>query len=135
MGNSAGRESRTERDRSVRSASLSHAYDSASNDRLARSLYGHRGDGHSRPDISSFLHFGPSQNHDDASPLVDGRRETRPEREARKAEKEKANRELERQSSLQHESVDGGYLVTLGVYTGPEDYSKPVVRQLQVSLM
>jgi len=33
---------------------------------------------------------------------------------------------------MQEESVDGGYLVTLGTYIGPEDYSKPVVRQLQV---
>lgn len=33
---------------------------------------------------------------------------------------------------MQEEGVDGGYLVTLGTYIGPEDYSKPVVRQLQV---
>lgn len=33
---------------------------------------------------------------------------------------------------MREEGVDGGYLVTLGTYTGPEDYSKPVVRQLQI---
>jgi hypothetical protein len=38
----------------------------------------------------------------------------------------------ERERSMQEENVDGGFLVTLGTYIGPEDYSKPVVRQLQV---
>jgi hypothetical protein len=40
----------------------------------------------------------------------------------------------ERERSMQEENVDGGFLVTLGTYIGPEDYSKPVVRQLQVRL-
>ena len=35
---------------------------------------------------------------------------------------------------MREENVDGGYLVTQGVYTGIEDYSKPIVRQLMVSL-
>lgn len=34
---------------------------------------------------------------------------------------------------MKEEHVDGGYLVTLGTYTGTEDFSKPVVRQLQAS--
>lgn len=33
---------------------------------------------------------------------------------------------------MREEHVDGGYLVTLGVYTGAEDFSKPIVRQLQI---
>lgn len=33
---------------------------------------------------------------------------------------------------MRDEAVDGGYLVTLGTYTGPEDFSKTVVRQLMV---
>ena len=62
------------------------------------------------------------------------RRETKQEREARKLEKERAAREKERERSMREEHVDGGYLVTQGVYTGPEDYSKGVVRRLMVSI-
>ena len=47
-------------------------------------------------------------------------------------ERERVNRERERERSMREESVDGGYLVTQGVYTGVEDFSKPVVRQLMV---
>lgn len=61
-------------------------------------------------------------------------RETRAEREARKLEKERAQRAKDRERSLREEHVDGGYLVTLGTYTGTEDFNKSVVRQLQVSL-
>lgn len=60
------------------------------------------------------------------------RRETRQEREARRQEKERAARAKERERSLREEHIDGGYLVTLGTYVGPEDFSKTVVRQLQV---
>jgi hypothetical protein len=67
------------------------------------------------------------------APLAEPRRETRVEREARKLEKERLAREKERERSMKEESVDGGYLVTLGTYTGPEDFSKPVVRQLMAS--
>ena len=41
-------------------------------------------------------------------------------------------REKERERSMREEHVDGGYLVTQGVYTGTEDYNKSVVRQLMV---
>lgn len=41
-------------------------------------------------------------------------------------------REKERERSIREENVDGGFLVTQGVYTGIEDYSKAVVRQLMV---
>lgn len=33
---------------------------------------------------------------------------------------------------MKEEHVDGGYLVTQGVYVGTEDFSKPTVRQLMV---
>lgn len=60
------------------------------------------------------------------------RRETRQEREARKREKERAARIKERERSMKTEHVDGGYLVTQGVYVGTEDFNKPIVRQLMV---
>lgn len=66
---------------------------------------------------------------------LESQRETKQEREARKAEREKVAREHERERSMREESVDGGYLVTQGVYTGIEDYNKAVVRQLMVVLL
>lgn len=33
---------------------------------------------------------------------------------------------------MREEGVDGGFLVTLGTYTGPEDFNKSIVRQLQI---
>ena len=59
-------------------------------------------------------------------------RETKQEREARKVEKERQVRLKEREKSIREEHVDGGYLVTLGTYTGAEDFNKAIVRQLQV---
>jgi len=79
----------------------------------------------SRPDLS-FLGIGSSNNE------VPERRETKQEREARKLEKERLARIKERERSLREEHVDGGYLVTMGVYTGPEDFNKSIVRQLMV---
>ncbi|KAI0401076.1 hypothetical protein F4802DRAFT_619142 [Xylaria palmicola] len=60
------------------------------------------------------------------------RRETKQEREARKLEKERVARIKERERSMREEHVDGGYLVTMGIYTASEDFSKPAVRQLQI---
>ncbi|PHH64481.1 hypothetical protein CDD81_4556 [Ophiocordyceps australis] len=60
------------------------------------------------------------------------RRETRQERDARRLERDRVARAKERDRSMREEHVDGGYLVTLGTYTGIEDFSKPVVRQLQI---
>lgn len=68
----------------------------------------------------------------DTQPAPERPRETKQEREARKAEKERQARAKERERSMREEGVDGGYLVTLGVYTGTEDFNKAVVRQLQV---
>ncbi|WEW59032.1 SNF1-interacting protein [Emydomyces testavorans] len=63
---------------------------------------------------------------------VEYRRETKQEREARKREKENAARIKERERSVKEEHVDGGYLVTQGVYVGPEDFNKSIVRQLMI---
>ena len=82
----------------------------------------HRG---SRPDLS-FLGISNSE----AQPEV--RRETKQEREIRRRERERAARLKERERSMKEEHVDGGYLVTQGVYVGQEDFSKTVVRQLIV---
>ncbi|MBE3110825.1 MAG: hypothetical protein IMZ46_10000, partial [Acidobacteria bacterium] len=62
------------------------------------------------------------------------RRESRQEREARRLERDRVAREKERERSMREEHVDGGYLVTMGIYKGREDFSKTVVRQLQVRL-
>jgi len=61
------------------------------------------------------------------------RKETKEERQARKTERERQIRERDREKSIREEHVDGGYLVTLGTYIGPEDFSKSIVRQLHVS--
>ena len=82
----------------------------------------------SRPDLS-FLGLGSSSR--DAEVEVT-RKETKQEREARKLEKEGKERLKERERSMKEEHVDGGYLVTQGVYTGTEDFNKAVVRQLMV---
>lgn len=60
------------------------------------------------------------------------RRETKQEREARRLERERVVRAKERERSIREEHIDGGFLVTLGTYTGTEDFSKTVVRQLQI---
>lgn len=83
----------------------------------------------SRPDFS-FLGIG-GNTEQDASTL-ETRRENKAEREARKLEKEKVARLKERERSIKEEHVDGGYLVTQGVYVGAEDFNKATVRQLQV---
>ncbi|KAL7266560.1 SNF1-interacting protein [Rhizina undulata] len=55
----------------------------------------------------------------------------RESREQRKAEKEK-ERLKERERSMREESVDGGLLVTQGVYTGVEDFKDRIVRHLMI---
>ncbi len=83
----------------------------------------------SRPELS-FLGISGSSERDVSS--LEVRRETKQEREARKLEKERAARLKERERSMKEEHVDGGYLVTQGVYVGTEDYNKAIVRQLMV---
>jgi hypothetical protein len=106
-----------------------HAGDQVSSDQSPLPLYTSSGRRGSRPDLS-FLGIG-SNNERDVSSL-EARRETKQEREARKIEKERASRLKERERSMKEEHVDGGYLVTQGVYVGTEDYNKSVVRQLMV---
>lgn len=106
----------------------------AGHDRLVSQIYGPRANGNgsrrsSRHDLS-FLHLGRSRGEE--QPQQERVRETRQEKEARRTERERQARLKERERSMREEHVDGGYLVTLGTYIGPEDYSKPVVRQLQV---
>lgn len=93
-------------------------------------VYSSRTNRGSRPDLS-FLGIGSSSQQND----VPERRETKQEREARKLEKERVARVKERERSLKEEHVDGGYLVTMGVYTGPEDFNKPIVRQMMVCVV
>lgn len=129
MGNSQTKESRTPPRR------RSQQWSPGATDAQGRSVYqGSRSGRSSRPDLS-LLGIG-SGHHDrdrDVASL-EHRRETKQEREARKLEKERAARVKERERSMKEEHVDGGYLVTQGVYVGTEDFSKAVVRQLMVGL-
>lgn len=96
----------------------------------SRSLLSSRQRGGGRPDFS-FLGIGGNGEQDVAS--LEQRRENKAEREARKVEKERQARLKERERSMKEENIDGGYLVTQGVYVGVEDYGKSIVRQLMVS--
>lgn len=130
MGNSAGKESRgpSTTTRSVRQGEPSTD--------PSQQVYSSRNGRGSRADLS-FLGIGSSngdRERERERDTTEGRRETKQEREARKLEKERIAREKERVRSMQEEHVDGGYLVTQGVYTGTEDFSKPIVRQLMVSV-
>lgn len=88
----------------------------------------------SRGDLGGFLSLQtPRDRARDRQDAPFEHRETRQEREARRLEKERIARAKERERSIREEHVDGGYLVTMGTYTGTEDFSKPVVRHLQVS--
>lgn len=87
----------------------------------------------SRGDLGGILGLGsPAGSSSRTEPPYE-RRETRQEREARRLERERVARVAERERSMKEEHVDGGFLVTLGTYTGPEDFNKQIVRQLQVS--
>lgn len=133
MGNNSTKESRSS-DHSSRSPT--HAYAEASSipspfgvDRPISRARNRA----SRPDITLFgLGAVGSSNIGTDQPFE--RRETKAEREARRLERERVARAKERERSMREEHVDGGFLVTLGTYTGPEDFSKPVVRQLQVGV-
>ncbi|KAK4118916.1 hypothetical protein N657DRAFT_684863 [Parathielavia appendiculata] len=86
----------------------------------------------SRGDLGgiSGLGFGPGSGSQAEPPYE--RRETKQEREARRLERERIARIAERERSMKEEHVDGGYLVTMGTYTTPEDFNKQIVRQLQI---
>ncbi|KAL6239401.1 protein sip5 [Aspergillus navahoensis] len=132
MGNSQTKETRPSLSQSSR---RSHQWGSGSSH--GRSPYGdrHHSEGSrshrsSRPDLS-ILGIGGSSDRDVAT-ILEHRRETKQEREARRLEKERAARLKERERSMKEEHVDGGYLVTQGVYTGTEDFNKAIVRQLMI---
>ncbi|KAL8660131.1 MAG: hypothetical protein Q9202_006787 [Teloschistes flavicans] len=85
----------------------------------------------SRPDLSTLLGLS-GHTRDETQPGEAPRRETKQEREARKLERERVARLKERERSMREEHVDGGFLVTQGVYTGIEDFDKNIVRQLTI---
>ncbi|KAJ5558156.1 hypothetical protein N7535_008372 [Penicillium sp. DV-2018c] len=125
MGNSQTKESRSAAPSSRRSNQSSAGAPDAS----GRPYQGSRSTRGSRPDLS-ILGIGSSHDRDVAT--LEHRRETKQEREARRAERERAARLKERERSMKEEHVDGGYLVTQGVYVGTEDFNKAVVRQLMI---
>ena len=135
MGNSSSREagpppenrgSGHSGSRSPPSGTFSFSFTPPPNDR-AGNIYSSRAGRSSRRDLDFLSTTGSG----DVDP-TGTRRETKQEREARKLEKERFLRGRERDRSMREESVDGGYLVTLGTYVGAEDFSKVVVKQLQV---
>ena len=102
--------------------------DSAPTESSRANIYTSRIRRGSRPDLS-FLGIG---GHGDDAASLEARRESKQERESRKLEKERLARIKEREKSMKEEHVDGGYMVTQGVYVGIEDYNKAIVRQLMV---
>ncbi|KAL1303373.1 hypothetical protein AAFC00_006770 [Neodothiora populina] len=77
-------------------------------------------------------HNGNRERESEREAQPEPRRETKQEREARRVARERAAREKERERSVREEGVDGGFLVTLGTYVGPEDFNKAVVRSLMI---
>lgn len=141
MGNNSGRESRSSHHAYLQGDRGYSPHDSNPNSPSyppgeGPQLYSSRHGRGSRPDLSTLFGFGGPNNdrerERDVSSL-ETRREAKAEREARRIEREKIAREKERERSMHEEHVDGGYLVTQGVYTGVEDFSKTVVRHLMVS--
>ncbi|KAK7554699.1 hypothetical protein BKA81DRAFT_303917 [Phyllosticta paracitricarpa] len=134
MGNNSSREGRPTtavgHSGHSRAGDASHAAASHSSHASGDRIYSSRTGRGSGPDLS-FLGIRPGSSSRDA-PEGYTRRETKAEREARKLAKERELREKERERSMREEGVDGGYLVTLGTYTGTEDFSKQIVRQLMI---
>lgn len=134
MGNSSSKDARGQQDsRASGSSSPTRRQDASAPapDATPRNGHSSRHRGGSRPDFS-FLGIGGNNEQDTVS--LEQRRENKVEREARKAEKERQARLKERERSMKEEHVDGGYLVTQGVYVGVEDFNKGIVRQLMVCL-
>lgn len=137
MGNSATKEQRPSASRlgstdqrRASSSSTSTAAHPQSTDPLVHPLHSSRIGRSNRSELSSTLGLGSTTERDVAG--LENRRETKQERDARRLQREKVNRERERERSMREENVDGGFLVTQGVYTGIEDYNKTIVRQLMV---
>ena len=137
MGNSSTKEQRpplpqlrSSRLRRSSSPSLSSPTSSAITENGPQTVYQLRHGRGSRSELSTLLGIGGNPDRDQNG--SETRRETKQEREARRFERERVAREKERERSMREESVDGGYLVTQGVYTGIEDYNKAIVRHLMV---
>ncbi|KAI4176413.1 MAG: hypothetical protein LQ343_001153 [Gyalolechia ehrenbergii] len=139
MGNSSTKEQRTEgrRPRHLDSRALSSSGNSGPNSPAnappaegSSQIYSSRIGRGSRPDLSALLGLGSHSS--EHTQTLESRRETKQEREARKLENERVARLKERERSMREEHVDGGYLVTQGVYTGIEDFDKRIVRQLMI---
>lgn len=130
MGNSTTKEQRPSRSRE---ASSSQASPTSPNGPYSgggpQVIYSSRHGRSSRSELSTLLGINTGHNDREQPEL---RRETKAERDAKKIERERINREKERECSMREESVDGGFLVTQGVYTGMEDYNKSIVRKLMV---
>ena len=143
MGNTSTKEQRADgrRPRQLDARGLSSPGTSGPNsptnvpptDNSSQHVYSSRSGRGSRPDLSAILGLGSHSS--DNTQTLESRRETKQEREARKLEKERVARLKERERSMRDEHVDGGYLVTQGVYTGTEDFDKTIVRQLMVSCL
>lgn len=140
MGNTSTKEQRAEgrRPRHLDSRAFSSSGNSGPNSpanapsaESSSHVYSSRAGRGSRPDLSALLGLGSHSNEN--TQTSESRRETKQEREARKLENERVARAKERERSMRKEHVDGGYLVTQGVYTGIEDFDKRIVRQLMVS--
>ncbi|KAL2129251.1 hypothetical protein VTI74DRAFT_8005 [Chaetomium olivicolor] len=127
MGNASTKESRDAGHRAHHGGS-SVAREAGSGTSLLADRSSNRRNRASRGDLGGILGLGASGS----SEQPHERRETKQEREARRLERERIARIAERERSMKEEHVDGGYLVTMGTYTSPEDFNKQIVRQLQI---
>ena len=131
MGNSSSKDER----RSARQTTAAQAQPSPQQSPGERRVYIRtNGSGSARGSSQNlFIRLGRAERDGDSETAQPERpRETKQEREARRAERERQARLKERERSMREEHVDGGYLVTVGVYVGPEDFNKQIVRQLQI---
>ncbi|KAM7221762.1 hypothetical protein V8F06_002755 [Rhypophila decipiens] len=131
MGNTSTRESRAG-DGSHRSHHPGHSQNAEAGASLQPERSSGRRNRVSRGDLGGILGISPAGGSGSNTDAPYERRETKQEREARRLERERVARLAERERSMREEHVDGGFLVTLGTYTGPEDFNKQIVRQLQI---
>ncbi|KAK4039527.1 hypothetical protein C8A01DRAFT_47016 [Parachaetomium inaequale] len=133
MGNSSTKESRAGDDGSrIHHAGAGAAARGAGSASLQSERVSSRRNRVTRGDLGGILGLGSGGGSGSQAEPPYERRETKQEREARRLERERVARIAERERSMKEEHVDGGYLVTMGTYTSPEDFNKPIVRQLQI---
>lgn len=133
MGNASTKEARGG-DGSSRTHHSAAAREAGSGTSLRSDRVSSRRNRVSRGDLGGILGLGSGGSGSQSEPPYE-RRETKQEREARRLERDRVARIAERERSMKEEHVDGGYLVTMGTYTSPEDFNKHIVRQLQVRLV